>query len=115
LPIATTQSPTRALSESPNSTNGSGFSRLHTQQREVRAFVPSDHAGLQGRVVLQRDVDFIGAVDHVIVGDDQAVGVDDEAGPKTLCPPLWAARGVLSAVAGRAVAVEEIAEELLER
>ena len=81
LPIAITQSPTRTLSESPNLMAGSGFlfggSTLST--RHVDAAVGADQLGLELGVVAQDDGDVLGALDHVVVGDDVAFAVDDEA------------------------------------
>ena len=49
----------------------------------------------------------------MIVGHDQPAGVDDEPGPEALSATL---RGLLAVAAtGRAVAVHEVFEELLER
>ena len=47
LPIASTQSPTRVLSLSPNLTEGSGFGGLILQQREIDLGVAADQLGLE--------------------------------------------------------------------
>ena len=102
LPIASTQSPTRGLSESPNWTAGSGLSVLtFSSAMSVLASRPTTFA-FSVRVVVQDHGDLVGAVDHVVVGDDVAGRIDDEA---------RAERGASRCAAARrlAVAVEEIA------
>ena len=81
LPIAITQSPTRMAAEEPNFTDFSGFRRGDLQQRDVGLGVLADELGLELGAVVQVDLDLVGAVDHVVVGDDDAfLAVDDEAG-----------------------------------
>ena len=69
---------------------------------------------------MQGDGDLVGAIDHMVVGDDDAGGVDDEAGPQALRPAGWrvalAARCRVGAgrAAWRTVALHEVAEEPLE-
>ena len=58
------------------------------------------------RTYLEIDRDLVGALDDVVVGDDVAVGRDDEAGAEGV-------RALLAALAG--LAVHEVAEEVLER
>ena len=53
--------------------------------REIRRLVCADYARgtaefLAIRIGGELDVDFVGLLDHVIVGDDVALGIDDEAG-----------------------------------
>ena len=69
----------RALSLSPNSTNGSGWPASTLQHREVGLVVGADQFGGQPRAVGQEHLDVVGALDDVVVGDDQPVGADDEA------------------------------------
>ena len=72
LPIAITQSPTRSLSESPNFTAVSGLSGLtFSTARSVFVSVPTSSA-LSLVPSLQDDVDLVGVVDDVVVGDDDA-------------------------------------------
>ena len=80
LPIASTQSPTRELSLSPQSTGGQRLVGLDLQQRDIGLGVAPDEFGLKIGVVVQNDGDLVGVGDHVIVGDDVARRVDDEAG-----------------------------------
>ena len=84
LPIASTQSPTRERSESPN---------VHCRQRLVRRTFSTAMSVRSSRpirvafsagVVLQRDGDFVGAVDDVVVGHHDAGRIDDEAGAEAL-------------------------------
>ena len=80
LPIAITGSPTRTLSESAKVAERQRSSAVDLDQREVGVRILADHLGRQLAAVLQGDGDLVGAVDDVVVGDDQAVVVDDEAG-----------------------------------
>ena len=57
---------------------------LHLQHGQVAALVVADDAGRQHGAVIHGDGDVGGAVDHVVVGDDRAVGVDQEARPAGL-------------------------------
>ena len=79
--------------------------RLDLEQREVRPRVDADDGGLELALVGERDGDFLdrALAEHVVVGDDETVGRDDDAGAET--------RGVAVARSEGAV---EIAEELLE-
>ena len=58
--------------------------RRDLEQREIGLGVPADDlVDGQRRAVVEIDVDLLGAVDDVIVGDDQAfLAVDDEAGAR---------------------------------
>ena len=86
---------------------------LHLQQRQVHPLVLADQLGLESCIVGEGNGDLVRAIDHVVVGDDVAGGVDDEpaaeadrlatAGPLRAVPPV------------RAVTVQEVLEELLER
>ena len=72
--------------------------------REVGVLVDADDAGaVFGGIAVERDLNFGGLVNHVIVGEDETFFVHDHAGAK-------AAFGV-GAVVGR---VEEAIEEILE-
>ena len=53
--------------------------RRHLQQREVARLVGADHLRGQRAVVGQLDLDVVRAVDDVVVGQDVAVGRDDDA------------------------------------
>src|SRR6056297_188389 len=62
---------------------------LDLQQRDVRAWVRTDDLGFQRAVVEQGDLDLVGAVHHVVVGDDIAVvRVHDDARARALHPAL---------------------------
>ena len=78
--MATTQSPTASPSESPRGTIGSGvgLSTLSTA-RSVFGSRPSTLAG-SSRAVAHGDGDLLGALDDVVVGEDDAVAAHDEAG-----------------------------------
>ena len=100
LPIASTQSPTREVSLSPQVAARQRLVGLDLQQRDIGLGVAPDELGLQIGVVVQDDGDLVGVGDHVIVGYDIARRVDDEAGaergaPCAAAPPggrPWARR-----------------------
>ena len=80
---------------------------LHLQHRQVaRRVVANDRRG-QHAAIRQLHFDAIGAVHHMVVGQDVAVGVDDDAGAK----PFLARR---AHAAAEAALVELAAEELTE-
>ena len=80
LPIASTQSPTLSLSELPKLTAVSGLSGLtRSTAISVLASRPTSSA-LRLVPSVKTTVDVLGLLDHVIVGDDDAGGIDDEAG-----------------------------------
>src|SRR5215469_520644 len=84
LPMASTQSPTLAESELPSFTVGSAvLASILMTAKSVALSTPITRAGrprswLSGSV--DSYVDLVGLVDNVIVGDDVALAVDDEAG-----------------------------------
>jgi len=55
---------------------------LELQQGQVDGFVGTDQLGPEHAAIRQDDVDLVCAFDDVVVGDDIAGGVDDEAGAK---------------------------------
>ena len=112
LPMAITHSPSRSLSESPNFTALSGLSGLTLQQRDVGLLILADQLGLEARAVVEDDGDLVGFRDHVIVGDHDAGGIDDEAGAERIDPPRTARRVLI--VALLAAPVEEVAEQLVQ-
>ena len=54
--------------------------RLEAQHREIRARILEHDLGLEFALVGERDLDLVGALDDVIVGDHEAGGVDEDAG-----------------------------------
>ena len=62
LPIASTQSPTRTSSLSPNVTAGQRLVGLDPQQRQIGLGVAADQLGLQVGVVVKDDVDLVGVL-----------------------------------------------------
>ena len=97
-PIATTQSPTRARPESPNFTKGSGAGAtiLSTARSEVGSR-PTSLATYSLRSCSVTVIDstvapLVPGRDHVVVGDDIAVGRDDEARAERLHPRASPAR-----------------------
>ena len=53
---------------------------LDAQHREIGARVLEDEVRIELALVGERDLDLVGVLDDVIVGDDEAGGVDDDAG-----------------------------------
>ena len=84
LPIAITHSPRRSLSDSPNLTAISGFTGLNFRHRDIGLLVDADQFGLDLGAVVHDDVDLVGIRDDVIVGDDDASGIDDETGAERI-------------------------------
>ena len=79
-PMAITQSPMRALSLSPKWVAGRGFFGVDFQQRQIGLGVAARRPWPAGCVPsLQGDRDLVAVLDHMIVGDDVAGGIDDEA------------------------------------
>ena len=109
LPTAITQSPTRIASLSPNLTAFSGFVRLDLEHGDVDLGVGADQLGAQLLPVGEDHDDLVGVGDDVVVGDDDALWVDDEARAERVRLPL--------AVMWRVLAVpllEEFVEEVVE-
>ena len=103
LPMASTRSPTCSASESPKSTGGEPLAAvLDAQHREIGARVLEDEVGIELALVGERDLDLVGVLDDVIVGDDEAGGVDDDAGAERALDLLARAAGA---------AAEEAAED----
>ena len=60
--------------------------------RQIYLGIVADNLGGKDTSVRQRDFDFVGPLDDVIVGDDVAKGgIDDDAGPRTVGAPITAA------------------------
>ncbi len=76
---------------------------VDAQNGEVRAFVGKDELRLELAPVGERDGELVAALDDMEIGDDEAGGIDDDAGAERL----------LHALARHAEA-EAIAEKLLE-
>ena len=89
---------------------------LDAQHRDIRARVRAHQFRANAGVVLQDHIDFISAINHVVIRDHDAfLRINDEAGPKRLRAALALLRAFTLPLARRAVAVEEIAEEFLKR
>jgi len=82
-----TQSPTTAELDEGQVTPG-----IDLQHREVGLVVGSDDGGGQPGAVGEIDLDLVGALDDMVVGDDRAICADDEAGAQAarLLHPLFA-------------------------
>ena len=73
---------------------------LDAQHGEIAALILEHDVGVELALVGERDLHFARALDHVIVGDDEAAGIDDDAGAERALD-LFA----------RCAAAEELAEE----
>ena len=101
--MASTRSPTWSASESPKSTGGEALAAvLDAQHREIGARVLEHELGVELALVGERDLDLVGVLDDVVVGDDEAGGVDDDAGAERALDLLARAAGA---------AAEEAAED----
>ncbi len=89
------------------------LARLEFQHRQIGLLVDADHFGLELAAVVHDDVDLVGIGDDVIVGHDDARGIDDEAGAER----VGLVRLQVAALAARTAAavLEEVVEEFLER
>ena len=88
--------------------------RLDAQHREIGLLVAADDLGLEPRAVGEDDGDLVGFGDDVVVGDDDAGRIDDEAGAERV-DAARRAIGRLVVAALAAAVLEELLEELLER
>ena len=79
LPMASTTSPTSTLSLSAMGDGGQVLG-VDLDDRDVALRVAADHLGRELPAVLQGDLDLVGAVHHVVVGEDVAVLGGDDAG-----------------------------------
>ena len=52
---------------------------LDDQHGEIRLRIAPPQSGLQPRAIREIDDDFVGPLDHMVVGDDDALGIDDES------------------------------------
>ena len=92
--MAMAQSPLRMRSESPRRMLGERLARVDLQQGDVGGRVAADDLGRDGAsavavlVGAEVDLDLAGAFDDVVVGQDVAVGRDDEAGAAAALAPL---------------------------
>ena len=85
---------------------------LSLQEREVRLAVDADHLGRHRLAVGGRDGHFGGVVDDMVVGDDVAVGRDEEPGPLRLRQMMARQAVAVVVVIARHA---EVAEEIIER
>ena len=88
--------------------------RLEFQHRQIGLLVDADQLGLELAAVVHDDVDLVGIGDDVIVGHDDARGIDDEAGAERVGLVRLQIAALGTARTAMAV-LEEIVEELLER
>ena len=103
LPIASTTSPTCSVVGIAELDRRETLAAvLDAQHREIGARVLQHDLGLEFALVGERDLHLGRALDHVVVGDDEAAGIDDHARSRA---------SAASARAGYAGGAEEAAEE----
>jgi len=80
-------------------------------QGDVGLLILADDLGLKPRAVVENDGDLVGFRDDVIVGDDDAGRIDDEAGTER----VDAARATLAVLwIALAAPIKEIPEQLVQ-
>ena len=79
LPMATTSWPTLSASDSPIAAVGRSVA-FDLDDREVGQGVDAVDRARQDAAVLELDVELVAALDDVVVGEDPAVAVVDDAG-----------------------------------
>ena len=84
---------------------------MHAQQRQVALGVLADQLRRQLGAVVEDDVDLVGVGDDVIIGDDEAGRIDDEAGAER----GHAVRHLILVAGAAAMVLEELIEELFHR
>jgi hypothetical protein len=82
---------------------------IHLEHRKVGALVGEQHLGLVLALVGQHHPDVGAALDDVIVGDDEAAVIDDDAGTERVLHPL--ARGPEHAVLAEEMAKQRVVAE----
>ena len=93
-PIATTHSPTRVVVRIADPDHRQVL-RVDLDHRDVGRLVRAQHLRLELALVDELHRHFVGVVDDVRVGEDHAVGVDDEAGAQPLATgPATAAAAI---------------------
>ena len=81
LPMASTTSPTcERIGIAELDRRKALVAVLDPQHREIGARVAQHDLGLELTLVGERNLDLVGALDDVMVGDDQAARIDDDAG-----------------------------------
>ena len=79
LPMAITQSPGADRVGIAETDRLQRLVALHLEHREVDLRILADDLGLEAGPVGEDHADVVGVADHVIVGDDDSRGIDDEA------------------------------------
>ncbi len=72
-----TKSPTSMASESPSSSTGNGLVARDLEHRQIRARIAQHDLRRKFAMVGQGDLDVGHPLDDVVVGDDEAAGIDD--------------------------------------
>ena len=106
LPMATSQSPIRILSEFAEAHGGQRTLWLDLEDRDICFGVAADNLRFQAGIVMQDHRYFVGVLNDMVVGDHISFRIDDEPGAQRGGAPLLAAGLVL---------LEELLEKILER
>ena len=56
--------------------------QIHLEHSQVTVGIGAQHPGRQRSAVIENNRDPVGAIDHVVVGDDASLVVPDKAGPQ---------------------------------
>ena len=86
LPMATTSWPRRSFLESPSARMRQVARRTRAQQRQIGVGVVAERARLHDAAFGVEQPHFLGALDHVAIGQHQAVRRDDDAGADATRP-----------------------------
>ena len=98
----------------PHLQRGKVLGAFDLDQRQVGLGVAADDLGVELPFVGQPDLDLVGVLDHVVVGDDEPVRVDDEARPQAALLELPARAALAEGLAVGLAVAERVAEEVPE-
>ena len=108
LPIASTTSPTCRLSDAANVIAGRSV-RVRLQHGEIGLGIGAAHARRHAAAVGEHELDVVGALDHVVIGDHVALGRHDDARAEARLPLRRAAVEIGEVAAEQRVVGERIA------
>jgi hypothetical protein len=84
LPTASTQSPTLRVSDSAKVIAGRALAEIFSHS-QIGFGIGADDACRQGLAVFEGDLDFVCSLDHMMVGQDEAILTDDDPGTEVGC------------------------------
>ena len=112
LPMASTTSPTRSVSAAAKVIAGSLRSRGDLEHGQIRFGIGADGLGLELAPVVERDLDLVGALDDMVVGEDVALGRDHDAAAQARAALRLLAEAVAEEMAEERVVEEGVARRL---